>query len=88
MEEPGKPARWSVSVSRHDHHNIEIKTNVELGREKMSSDFEVYVMAPANFQLSAYSKVDIQRDIRSTARLSIPRESDAGAIELKKPPSA
>lgn len=64
----------SISVSRHDDHNIEIKSIIELKDQPQRVSTEVYLFFPKNFEIDAIGKTELQKDLRTRLRLSLPVE--------------
>lgn len=65
-------ARATSFITRHDHHNIEIKTVSELGDSPSVVETDIYVFVPRSFELEAIGKQDLARDFRSRVRLALP----------------
>src|SRR4051812_14291739 len=64
------PANATSVVTRHDHHNIEIKTVSELGMSPSTVETDLYLFIPRNFELTTVGKSELSKDFRSRMRLS------------------
>ncbi len=62
----------AISVTRHDHHNIEIKATLEVHDKFVRSELDVYLFVPRSFEILSLGKDELQKDFRSRARLAIP----------------
>lgn len=67
-----------LHISRHDHHNIEIKAAFEIGSRAFEGEIEAYLFVPRSFDLKSWSKNDLEKDIRSRVRLAIPVGGEQG----------
>ncbi|MES2857258.1 MAG: hypothetical protein V4692_15420 [Bdellovibrionota bacterium] len=72
------PANTTCVVTRHDHHNIEIKTVCELGTAPSTVETDIYLFIPRNFELHGISKSDVAKDFRSRMRLSTAVDGEQG----------
>ncbi|MBL7687696.1 MAG: hypothetical protein JNJ49_06650, partial [Bdellovibrionaceae bacterium] len=73
---PSSPSRFSAgaltSVTRHDHHNIEIKSVIELAPEPLKVATELYIFIPKSFEIGLAGKSELVKDLRTRLRLAIP----------------
>lgn len=73
---PSNPSRFSAgaltSVTRHDHHNIEIKSVIELAPEPLKVATELYIFIPKSFEIGLAGKSELVKDLRTRLRLAIP----------------
>lgn len=70
---PGRLSAGTLtSVTRHDHHNIEIKSVIELAPEPLKVATELYVFIPKNFEIGLAGKSEMVKDLRTRLRLAIP----------------
>ena len=65
----------SVQLTRHDHHNLELKTGFDLGGELTEGQLELYLYFPSNVQVRAATQAELVSDFHSRARLSFPRNA-------------
>ena len=69
------PATKTVmQVSRHDHHNLEIKSVVEFAREPQKITTEVFLYFPKSFEIGLVGKNELAKDFRTRLRLSMPTQ--------------
>ncbi|RYZ65194.1 MAG: hypothetical protein EOP05_20950, partial [Proteobacteria bacterium] len=79
------PSITATSIAtRHDHHNIEVKTVSDLGSAPSIVETDIYLFAPKNFELSAIGKEELSADFRSRMRLSSPVIGEQGAASFEK----
>lgn len=79
------PAIGATSfVTRHDHHNIEVKTVSDLGSAPSLVETDIYLFAPKNFALGTIGKQELAEDFRSRMRLSSPVAGEQGAAAFEK----
>lgn len=83
--------RSMMQVSRHDHHNIEIKSVIDLCDESQKVVTEMFLFVPKSFEIGLVGKPELTKDLRTRLRLSVPSEEgfddeDFGTAltELKK----
>lgn len=76
------PTQASSIATRHDHHNIEIKTVSELGGASSQVETNIYLFVPRSFEIASMGKTDLQKDFRSRMRLALPFNGDQGAAAL------
>lgn len=67
-EEPAAGMR----LSRHDHHNLEIKAWVEPGRLHSQTQIEFFLFVPRSFQMDRWQKHELEKDLLSRIRLAMP----------------
>lgn len=65
-------AATSTQVSRHDHHNLEFKSVIELGTTAQKVTTEFFVYFPKNFEIDLVGKTDLNKDLRTRLRVAIP----------------
>lgn len=82
MESEALKNAFKTSVSRHDHHNIEIKAVFETGGKAFEGELNTYVFVPRSFDLRSWSKSDLERDVRTRLRLAIPLSGEQGLSAL------
>lgn len=80
-----------MKVSRHDHHNVEIKSVIDLCDDSQKIVTEMFLYVPKSFEIGLVGKTEFAKDIRTRLRLSIPSlegfdDEDFGKalLELKK----
>jgi hypothetical protein len=66
------------TASRHDHHNIEVKTVSEIGLAPSVVETDLYLFVPRNFEISSLGKAELTKDFRSRIRLALPVSSGQG----------
>lgn len=71
--ERAKPRSY-VKLSRHDDHNLELKSGFEFNGLQHRIRFDFYFFSPYSLHLSDYSKTDLRGDFHSRVRLSVPNE--------------
>lgn len=76
--------RFFVKLSRHDDHNIEIKSIVEVGEPRFSGTTDVFVFVPRSVHLKSWKKDEVLGDFRSRARLAVPVAIDSGRAALAR----
>jgi hypothetical protein len=72
------PANATSVVTRHDHHNIEIKTVSELGTAPSTVETDLFLFIPRNFELTTVGKSELSKDFRSRMRLSTAVDGEQG----------
>lgn len=72
------------SLSRHDDHCLELKTNLELSIPRVRSITETFVFAPQSLQWASAPKTDLIGDLRSRIRLSVPVHADGGEYAVSE----
>ncbi len=72
---------YGARLSRHDHHNLEIKAWVEPASADYEAQIDVLLFVPGSFQISRWSKQDLTDDFRSRVRLALANRS----LELDGP---
>ncbi len=84
-------AQTVMQVTRHDHHNIEIKSIIDLCDDAQKVVTEMFLYVPKSFEIGLVGKAEFAKDIRTRLRLSIPSvdgfgDEDFGRalLELKK----
>lgn len=70
----GSAAKTVMQVSRHDHHNLEIKSVVEFAREPQKITTEVFLYFPKSFEIGLVGKNEMAKDFRTRLRLSMPTQ--------------
>ena len=73
-EKVGEPS-LSVQLTRHDHHNLELKTGFDLGGELTQGQLELYLYFPSNVHVRGATQAELVSDFHSRARLSFPRNA-------------
>lgn len=80
-----------MQVSRHDHHNVEIKSVIDLCDDSQKVVTEMFLYVPKSFEIELVGKSEFSKDIRTRLRVSIPSvegfdDEDFGKalLELKK----
>ena len=79
---PSTTQLCSNFVSRHDHHNIEIKTVFELAGRNFESESDIYIFVPRSFELQSVPMDELQSDLRARVRLAVPVGGEQGASAL------
>ncbi len=79
---PSSTQLCSNFVSRHDHHNIEIKTVFELAGRNFESESDIYIFVPRSFELQSVPMDELQSDLRARVRLAVPVGGEQGASAL------
>ncbi len=74
---------FSLKLSRHDDHNIEIKTVLELESNRFSGATEIFLFLPKSVQVSSWSRDTLFNDFRVRTRLSVPVRTMAGQTALQ-----
>lgn len=64
--------RKMIDFSRHDNHNIELKSAIPGLGKRLRSHLNLYLFMPKSMQLSSYPKSSLIHDFSSRVRLSIP----------------
>src|SRR5688500_4990988 len=77
------PDAVSFKVSRHDHHNLEVKLALAGDAREFQARSELFLFLPSTMRVSAYDKTDLMLDFTSRIRLSLPSE-DRCAASLKR----
>lgn len=72
MNSPAVNSPSFTHVSRHDHHNIEIKSVVELNPRSQKVTTELYLFVPKSFEIGLAGKSELVKDLRTRLRLAIP----------------
>lgn len=62
----------STNVSRHDHHNVEIKSVVGLIDVNQKVETELFLYFPKSFEIDLVGKAELTKDLRTRLRLAIP----------------
>ncbi|CAN5400032.1 hypothetical protein BH10BDE1_BH10BDE1_19930 [soil metagenome] len=80
-----------MQVSRHDHHNVEIKSIISLCDDSQKVVTEMFLYVPKSFEIGLVGKAEFAKDLRTRLRLSIPStegfdDEDFGIalLELKR----
>lgn len=60
-------------LSRHDPHNLELKSTFKLEGESLKGQFQLFLFLPSSVHLSSYSKSELKDDFHTLARLAIPK---------------
>lgn len=69
-----KKAPFFLSLSRHDAHNIELKSGFALREDVSSGSIDLYLFCPNNIPLGRWQKEEIKHDFFSRLRLASPRK--------------
>lgn len=80
-----------MQVTRHDHHNIEIKSVIELCDDSQKVVTEMFLFVPKSFEIGLVGKAEFAKDLRTRLRLATPskegfgdQDYNAALLELKK----
>jgi hypothetical protein len=73
------PGNSTSFITRHDHHNIEVKTVSELTPEPSVVETDIFFFVPRSFELPAVGKNELIRDFRSRMRVALPACMDHSA---------
>ena len=84
----GLPADTTRSVSdaklsRHDHHNLEVKAWMEPGSADYQTELDCFIFIPSSFQVASWEKPDLLEDFRSRVRLALPSRTGESASTVK-----
>ncbi len=78
-------------VSRHDHHNVEIKSIINLCDDSQKVVTEMFLYVPKSFEIGLVGKNEFSKDIRTRLRISVPsvqgfddEDFSHALLELKK----
>lgn len=71
------------TVSRHDHHNVEVKTVSELGHAASMVETDLYLFVPRSFEIGSVGKAELVKDFRTRIRLALPASGDLGAAAFE-----
>ena len=63
-----------MQISRHDHHNLEIKSVIEFARIPQKITTEVFLYFPKSFEIGLVGKPELTKDFRTRLRLSMPTQ--------------
>lgn len=63
-----------MQISRHDHHNLEIKSVIEFARIPQKITTEVFLYFPKSFEIGLVGKPELAKDFRTRLRLSMPTQ--------------
>lgn len=63
-----------MQISRHDHHNLEIKSVIEFAKEPQKITTEVFLYFPRSFEIGLVGKAEMAKDFRTRLRLSMPTQ--------------
>lgn len=63
-----------MQISRHDHHNLEIKSVIEFARIPQKITTEVFLYFPRSFEIGLVGKPELAKDFRTRLRLSMPTQ--------------
>jgi hypothetical protein len=76
----------STEVTRHDDHNIEVKSAYEFEGRALHSSLNLYLFVPRSFQLASWELSEVIDDFRTRIRLSVPSlvERSRSALEQAK----
>lgn len=70
-------------ITRHDHHNIEFKSIIEVKNASIESELELFLFIPKTFAVKQEEKSTLQKDFRSRLRLAVPLTEFEGTEALK-----
>ena len=76
-------AVFDLVLSRHDHHNLELKFTVDFASKPLEAKTELYLFVPATVRLASYSKQELVDDFTSKVRLAL-SETQQGADTLER----
>lgn len=80
---PSIPGSATSVVTRHDHHNIEIKTVSELGDAPSLVETDIYLFVPRSFEIAAVGKSELLKDFRNRMRLALPVVGEQGSAAFE-----
>lgn len=87
----GPGPKTVMQVSRHDHHNVEIKSIIDLCDDSQKIVTEMFLYVPKSFEIGLVGKTEFSKDLRTRLRLSIPslegfddEDFSSALLELKK----
>lgn len=80
---PTIPGSATSVVTRHDHHNIEIKTVSELGNTPSLVETDIYLFVPRSFEIAALGKSELIKDFRNRMRLALPMVEEQGVAAFE-----
>lgn len=63
----------NFKLSRHDPHNLELKSTFKLEGVKVTGQFQLFLFLPSSVHLSSYTKTELKEDFHALARLAIPK---------------
>lgn len=72
-----------MQVTRHDHHNIEIKSVIELCDDSQKVVTEMFLFVPKSFEIGLVGKAEFAKDLRTRLRLSTPSREGFGDEDYK-----
>jgi hypothetical protein len=78
------PNQDPIQITRHDHHNLELKSIIDLGAPEVSGDLDLFLFLPRSLQLASWSKSDLILDFNSRLRLSVAEQVNGGSLTLIK----
>ncbi len=88
---PKTASQTVMVVSRHDHHNVEIKSIIDLCDDSQKVVTEMFLYVPKSFEIGLVGKNEFAKDIRTRLRISIPsvqgfddEDFSQALLELKK----
>lgn len=73
-----------VRLTRHDHHNLELKAFVDPGTTGFQAWTEVYLFVPGSFQLSRWEKKELRNDLHCRTRLAVSICTDQGHAAVRE----
>ncbi len=77
MEQEVEPRETAkIKLSRHDNHNVELKSSFYFLDKKIKADLDLFLFVPQTVHLSSWSKSEITSDFFSRQRLSVPQSED------------
>lgn len=74
IELEGPATKTIMQISRHDHHNLEIKSVIEFARIPQKITTEVFLYFPKSFEIGLVGKQELAKDFRTRLRLSMPTQ--------------
>ncbi|MEK6773074.1 MAG: hypothetical protein AABY64_03965 [Bdellovibrionota bacterium] len=61
-----------IKLSRHDNHNLELKSSFYFLDKKIKADLDLFLFVPKTVHLKSWNKTELTSDFFSRQRLSIP----------------
>lgn len=83
MEQEVKtPEVTKIKLSRHDDHNLELKSSFYFLDKKIKADLDLFLFVPKTVHLKSWSKAEITSDFFSRQRLSVPHNEEVKKDDL------
>lgn len=77
------PTPLRFHLSRHDPHNLELITRLDVAEGLTDTEMEVAIFFPKNFQLPTWTPNELAQDFTSRFRLAFPRHTEVGLDPLE-----